>query len=68
MALIRAGCGIGFAQVPVGRAEPLVEQLDLDLGVPPLPIWIAAHEKMRRTPRIRRVWELLVEDLPPLCR
>ena len=68
MALIRAGCGIGFAQVPVGRAEPLVEQLEMDLGVPPLPVWIAAHEKMRRTPRIRRVWELLVEDLPPLCR
>lgn len=68
MALIRAGCGIGFAQVPVGRAEPLVEQLPMDLGVPPLPVWLAAHEKMRQSPRIRRVWDLILRDLPPRCR
>ena len=54
LALVRAGCGIGFAQVPVGRADPVLEQIPLDLGVPPLPLWLAAHEKMRRTPRIRR--------------
>ncbi len=68
MALIRAGCGIGFAQVPVGRAEPLVEELPMDLGIPALPVWITAHEKMRHTPRIRRIWDLLVRELPPRCR
>lgn len=68
MALIRAGCGVGFVQVPVGRAEPLVEELPMALGIPPLPVWITAHEKMRRTPRIQRAWDLLVRELPPLCR
>ena len=68
LALVRAGCGIGFAQVPVGRAEPELEQLAPQLGVPPLRVWLAAHEKMRQTPRIRVVWDLLVRELPPRCR
>ncbi|MEM8728306.1 MAG: LysR family transcriptional regulator [Pseudomonadota bacterium] len=67
LALLQAGCGIGFTQVPVGRMTPGLEQLDLALGVPPLPLWIAAHEKMRMTPRIRKVWDLLVQDLPARC-
>jgi DNA-binding transcriptional LysR family regulator len=62
-ALVRAGCGIGFSQVGVGRADPLVEELDLGLTIPPLPVWLAAHEAMRHTPRIRRVWSLLTEGL-----
>ena len=61
--LIRAGCGIGFSQVSVGRADPLVEELRFDLNIPPLPVWLAAHPAMRRTPRIRRVWDLLAGGL-----
>lgn len=68
MALIQAGCGIGFSQVPVGMSDPLIERLGMDLGLPPLPVWLAAHEKMRRTPRIRAVWEKVAELLPPRCR
>lgn len=61
--LVRAGCGIGFSQASVGRADPDVEELGLDLDIPPLPVWLAAHQAMRRTPRIRRVWDLLAEGL-----
>lgn len=64
--LVRAGCGIGFAQVSIGLADPLVAPLDLGLPLPVLPIWLTAHEAMRQTPRIRRVWDLLVEGLRPL--
>lgn len=61
--LLRAGCGIGFSQVNVARADPQIEQLDLGIKLPPLPVWLAAHQAMRQTPRVRRVWDLLAESL-----
>jgi DNA-binding transcriptional LysR family regulator len=64
--LVRAGCGIGFAQAIVGSADPLVDQIYLDLPLPVLPVWLTAHEAMRQTPRIRRVWDLLAQGLRPL--
>ncbi|SFR99802.1 LysR family transcriptional regulator [Yoonia litorea] len=64
--LVRAGCGIGFAQTMLGRAERRVEELDVGLELPTLPVWLTAHEAMRQTPRIRRVWDLLERRLKPL--
>lgn len=61
--LVRAGCGIGFSQAGVGRADPAVEEIDLGVAIPPLPLWLAAHETLHRMPRIRRVWGLLAEGL-----
>ncbi len=61
--LVRAGCGLGFSQGPLGRADPKVEQIDIDLGIPPLPVWLTTHERIRRTPRIGRVWDHLAEGL-----
>ncbi|MCX7302240.1 MAG: LysR family transcriptional regulator [Rhodobacterales bacterium] len=64
--LIRAGCGIGFVQRNLGAADPLVQELALGFPLPVLPVWLTAHEAMRGTPRIRRVWDLLAEGLLPL--
>jgi DNA-binding transcriptional LysR family regulator len=64
--LVHAGCGIGFAQVTIGRADPLVRELPFGQMVPKLEMWLTAHEAMRQTPRIRRVWDLLAEGLRPL--
>ncbi len=64
--LVRAGCGIGFAQVNIGRNDTLTTEIDLGIPLPTLPIWLTAHEAMRQTPRIRRVWGLLTEGLKPL--
>ncbi|SDC75180.1 transcriptional regulator, LysR family [Ruegeria marina] len=61
--LIRTGCGIGFSQRSIAESDPLVEVLPLDLPIPPLPVWLAAPQAMRQTPRIRRVWDLLAEGL-----
>ncbi|MGH1576735.1 LysR family transcriptional regulator [Planktotalea sp.] len=57
--LVRAGCGVGFTQLIVGEADPTVERLVPELDLPPLPVWLAAPEEMRATPRIKRVWEML---------
>jgi DNA-binding transcriptional LysR family regulator len=64
--LLRAGCGIGFSQRNVGQADPLVEELTFDLEMPILPVWLAAHEALRQTPRLRRVWDLLAQHLQSL--
>lgn len=64
--LVRAGCGIGFAQVAAGQRDPDVVQVLTDFALPALPVWLTAHEVMRQTPRVRRVWDLLAEGLKPL--
>lgn len=64
--LVRAGCGIGFSQTGVARADPLIEELELGIEIAPLPVWLAAHQAMRHTPRIRRVWDLLEDGLQRL--
>ncbi|WP_305970162.1 MULTISPECIES: LysR family transcriptional regulator [unclassified Mameliella] len=61
--LIKAGCGIGFAQRSIGDDEPLVERVLPQIPLPSLPLWLAAHEAVRNTPRLRRVWEALAEGL-----
>lgn len=62
--LLRAGCGFGFAQARIARSYPELIQIPLDgMNIPDLPVWLAAHEGMRHTPRIRRVWDILAEDL-----
>lgn len=64
--LVRHGCGIGFSQANVGRGDPMVTEIDFGFPLPSLPIWLTAHEAMRQTPRIRRVWGLLADGLKPL--
>ncbi|PWE31670.1 LysR family transcriptional regulator [Pararhodobacter marinus] len=63
--LVRAGAGIGFAQRSLGQRDPLVRELDFGIALPTLPVWLTAHEAMRRTPRVRRVWDLLADALVP---
>ena len=64
--LIRAGCGLGFAQHHIADPDPLVEEIKTGLPIPGLPIWLAAHEAVRKTPRIARVWEMLADGLRPM--
>ena len=64
--LVRGGCGIGFAQMSLGMDDPDMVEIDLGFPLPPLPIWLVAHEAMRQTPRVRRVWDMLAAGLRPL--
>ncbi|MEC7763718.1 MAG: LysR family transcriptional regulator [Pseudomonadota bacterium] len=61
--LIRAGCGIGIVQIATGQSAPEVERLFPEMALPSLPVWLTAHEAMRRTPRIARVWDALANGL-----
>jgi len=61
--LVRAGCGIGFTQQLVAQFDPLVDRILPELPLDPLPIWLAAPEVMRQTPRIKRVWDILEHEI-----
>lgn len=61
--LMRAGCGIGFGQRNIARRYPDLVELDFGFPLPKLPVWLTAHQAMRNTPRIRRVWDTLAEGL-----
>lgn len=63
--LIKAGCGIGFAQTGVAKRTEGIERVLSEMPLPTLPVWLAAHEAVRSTPRIRRVWDALAEGLAP---
>lgn len=67
-ALVRAGCGIGFGQKIVGASDSEIVEINLGIEIPPLEIWLTAHDAMRRSPRIRRVWDILADRLTDLCR
>ena len=64
-ALLQAGCGIGFFQSALAELDPDIEAIDLGLAIPPIPVWLAAHQGLRQTPRIRRVWDMLETGLRP---
>ncbi len=66
--LVRAGCGLGFSQRGVAGNDPDIVEIDLDIQLPSLPVWLAAHQAMRHTPRIRRVWDLLARGIARAAR
>lgn len=61
--LVCAGCGVGAMQCVVGDAEPRVARLHFQPDLPPLPVWLAAHEALHKTPRVKRVWDFLAQRL-----
>jgi DNA-binding transcriptional LysR family regulator len=58
--MVRAGGGVGITQQAIGSRDGGVEQLMPELPLPELPVWLTAHEEVRRVPRVARVWEALV--------
>ncbi len=61
-----AGAGIGLGQMAVGARDPRVRQILQDAALPALPVWLTAHEHLRHTPRVARVWDALSAGLRPL--
>ena len=61
--LVRAGCGIGVGQTGVGCKDPDLVPVLPGIEIPPLPVWLTSHEKLRNTPRVDRVWTLLKPHL-----
>ncbi|MBV8604841.1 MAG: LysR family transcriptional regulator [Pelomonas sp.] len=63
LALIRAGAGVGFCQVPLARRDPaLVRVLPRQFALP-LETWVTMHEDLRASPRCRAAFDALVDGL-----
>ncbi len=65
--LVRAGAGLGFAMERAGRDDPLLVQIDMGIDIPKMEVWLAAHEAVRKSPRVDVVWTLLAERLGEVC-
>lgn len=65
--LVRAGCGLGFAPVRAGTADPNLEHIELGLPIPRLETWLTAHEAVRQSPRVDLVWRALAKGMQSAC-
>ena len=61
--LVKAGAGIGFGARYLASLTPSLEEVLPELSIPPLPVWLAAHQELRTSLRIRRVMDRLHEAL-----
>jgi DNA-binding transcriptional LysR family regulator len=66
--MVVAGYGIGFNQVSIGEADPRVVRIPLAGELGSLPVWLVAHAELKATPRIRRVYDFLAEQLTAAYR
>lgn len=66
--LLLAGVGLGFAQKLVARRHPELEQVNIDMRIPPMPVWLVMHEEVRSNARIRRVADYLSAALGDALR
>jgi DNA-binding transcriptional LysR family regulator len=63
LAAVEAGMGIGPVVVDVARMRPNLHRvLSEELNIP-LEIWLCGHDDLRRSARIRRVYDFLCERL-----
>jgi DNA-binding transcriptional LysR family regulator len=58
---VRAGLGIGIGMHEVARRTPELQQVLREVKVPSLPLWITAHRELRSTPRLKTVFDALVQ-------
>lgn len=61
-----AGAGIGVTQRAIGMAEPLVAPVLTEIEIPTLPVWLTVHEELRTSTLIRRVFDMLAEEIAHL--
>ena len=60
---IKAGVGIGAGQVELSESMGLVRVLP-EIPIPPLPVWLTAHQELRTSARVRCVFDFLADRLP----
>lgn len=65
---LRAGLGIVATQRLVAQAIGGVVEISANLELPSLPIYLTAHRELRHTPRIRRVYDALVQHFRTLLK
>lgn len=68
LAAARAGLGIAVAQRPVGASDPGLIPILPDVDIAVLETWIVTHENLAKVPRVRAVFDSLVESFQIMSR
>lgn len=68
LAALRAGFGIGIAQVNLARRDSQLVRLLPDEVAVPLDSWVVMHEDLRQSLRVRRLFDYLGEALGEYAR
>lgn len=68
LSAIRAGFGIGIAQVPLMRRDSALVRLLADEMTLPMDTWVVMHEDLRQSLRVRRLFDHLVGALSAYVR
>ena len=63
--LVKRGLGVGVILEEVGDAEPLVTRVLPAHPPMPVPMWLVAHRELRKSRRVRLVFDALVDELGP---
>lgn len=61
--LLKAGLGIGFAQITLVDETPGMVRFMSHIDIPPLPIWLTTHKELFTNHRIRVIYDALAEKL-----
>jgi DNA-binding transcriptional LysR family regulator len=62
LAAVRAGIGIGVTQAHLGESDPRLVRILPGFTVASLDTWIVTHENLSRVPRVRALFDALVEE------
>ena len=66
--LLLAGAGLGFAQTLLASRYVELEQVPVEMRLPPMPVWLVLHEEVRSNARVRRVADRLSTVLGDLFK
>ena len=61
--LLKAGLGLGFAQLGLVNDTPGMRALLPALKIPPLEVWLTTHRELFLSPRIRAIYDRLAAGL-----
>lgn len=62
-AALRAGLGLGFAQIPLGERDPCLKRILPTVSGAGFPFYVVTHEQMLKTLRVRTVFDILVREM-----
>jgi len=60
----RAGLGVAGVQCAIAHQLGGLVRVMEDLPFPPMPVWLVAHPDVKRSARVRAVFDVLAEGLP----
>jgi DNA-binding transcriptional LysR family regulator len=64
--LVRAGAGVGFISHYIAARTPDLIRLIPKVAIVSLPLWLASHQELRTSRRIRRVVDFLADEIAVL--